>query len=160
MPVEPVPDVDADGNLVTQQGQAADKKKTKNMTIAGIALGAVAIAVTIYIHGKSGSSASNTATTPDTVTSGVGGTGAVFPGGDATYGSGGGDILSNSSLFATQSTTENNEFAAINQALATIATQNQAIGTYETGLGKQNQAIGTMLLTGQTPGGTKLPSTK
>jgi flagellin-like hook-associated protein FlgL len=136
------PDVDADGNIETPAGQAAEKKKNKNLTIAGVALGAIGVAIVIYLHAKGSASAAsggtaNTVASPNT-------TGTVFPGGDAGYGSGG-DVLANSSIFATQATTENNEFAAIQSALSTIATQNQAIGTYEIGIGQQNQSLGNTL---------------
>lgn len=57
-----VPDVDANGNPETPANQMAEKKKSKNMTVAGLVIGGVGLAVVLYLHNKnSGSSTSNTA---------------------------------------------------------------------------------------------------
>lgn len=145
------PDVDADGNIETPEGQANEKKKNKNLTIAGVALGGIGIAIVIYMHAKSAAAAAAGTTTTTSATAPT--TGTLATGGPYGGYSGGG----NSDL--------DSEFQAIQAALTTITGQVQTVQATTAGIAQQNQAIGTMLLTGAatnpTTGATAiLPSTK
>lgn len=51
------PDVDENGNPETPLGQANEKRKQKNLTIIGLALGGVGVAVAIYVRKKNAAAA-------------------------------------------------------------------------------------------------------